>query len=386
MPYSIAIFSAYYAPHIGGVERYTRSLAEELAQQGCSVTIVTSRAEAADIELSERIRLLAIPSLSLMGDRFPLPKPSKKTLSAIRRITHSRFDAVIVNTRYYPISILGCIAAKNNESKPVVVDHSSGYLSRPNSVSGIAIRAWEQLATRIIKCFSPDFYGVSQGSVSWLKKLGIEARGVIPNSIDASEYKQQRSSRQWRRELDIDEATCLVAYVSRLVPEKGVLPLIDAIRHLPHACDVALTIAGDGPLRKTVEDAAAKANRGNIHYIGPLLPEDTSSLLYESDVFCLPTLYPEGLPTVLLEAAVQKNAIIVSNCAGAKDVIPDGNHGTILECTSEKAIGEAIEAYVHSIPGRAEAANNASEHVCKRFSWKKTAVVALEACRQANKR
>lgn len=385
MPYNIAIFSAYYEPHIGGVERYTRCLAEELAKKGHSVTVITSRAEAEDKQIDERIRLLAIPSLSAMNDRFPIPKPSTKTLPTIKSITHSRFDAVIVNTRYYPISLIGCITAKRNGKKPIVIDHSSGYLSRLNSVSGIVIRAWELAATQAVKHFSPDFYGVSQGSANWLQKLGITAKGVLSNSIDAVSYKRQQSNRQWRVELGVKESTCLIAYVSRLVPEKGIVPLMKAVqKNAAYSDNLTLVVAGDGPLREAIEKSAAKTEYPRIHYVGALGPTDASSLLAESDIFCLPTLYPEGLPTVLLESAVQKNAIIVSNCAGAKDAIPDNEHGTVLEQVNEGTIEEAIRNYTLSPSKRTKAANNVHKHVCENFSWEKTAEAVLKACERAN--
>lgn len=387
MPRNIALFCAYYPPHIGGVERYTHCLAEELARRGHFITIITSKTEAEDKQISKNIRILTIPSFSLMGNRFPVPKPQKDTLAAIRNITRMQFDAVIVNTRYYPISIIGCLTAKNNNRRPVLIDHSSGYLSQPDSLPGVAIRVWEKLITKVILCFSPDFYGVSKRSMDWLKEFQITAKGVLSNSIDAPSYKQQQSGRRWRDELGIKDSTCLIAYISRLVPEKGVMSLIGSIQqNTAHCDDLALIIAGSGPLRNLVEKTAAKADCPNIHFVGALKPEDASSLLAESDIFCLPTLYPEGLPTVLLEAAVQKNAIIVSDCAGAKDVIPDSKHGTVLERVSEDAIGEAIRRYAQSSSKRVQAANNVYKHVCENFSWEKTAADALKACKRSSEK
>ena len=39
----IAIFSGYYLPHLGGVERYTFNLASKLKQMGYEVIIVSLR-------------------------------------------------------------------------------------------------------------------------------------------------------------------------------------------------------------------------------------------------------------------------------------------------------------------------------------------------------
>lgn len=39
---SIAIVSAQFLPHIGGVERYTDCVAKEIQRRGYDVTVVTS--------------------------------------------------------------------------------------------------------------------------------------------------------------------------------------------------------------------------------------------------------------------------------------------------------------------------------------------------------
>ena len=40
---TIAIFSGYYLPHLGGVERYTYNLAKKLNNMGYRLIIVTPR-------------------------------------------------------------------------------------------------------------------------------------------------------------------------------------------------------------------------------------------------------------------------------------------------------------------------------------------------------
>ena len=40
---TIAIFSGYYLPHLGGVERYTYNLALKLKKMGYKIIIITSR-------------------------------------------------------------------------------------------------------------------------------------------------------------------------------------------------------------------------------------------------------------------------------------------------------------------------------------------------------
>ena len=370
MKYNIALYTAYYAPHIGGVERFVESLADKLQSQGHCVTIFTSASSFSDQITNTGTRLITIPSFSIMGDRFPLPKPTPSCLRALQAQKEVAFDAVIVNTRYYPISLMGCLTAKRNKIQPIIIDHSSGFLSKTDSIAGFAIRIWEQAMTSLLNLFKPNYYGVSQGSVRWLKSLRIDANGVIPNSIDADAYKQINSNIDWRAKLSIGEDTCIVSYVGRLVPEKGVTNLIAAMKQIAGAeDDVALVIAGNGPLEQEVKQATSHS----VYYVGPLAPADISSLFASSDIFCLPTEYPEGLPTVLLEAASQNNAIVVSNCAGAKEVIPDDSYGTIVSSTAPNDIAEAILHYVRNPKEREEASVKVNHHIAHAFSWDATA-------------
>ena len=72
------IFSAQYLPTVGGVERYTNSLAKELIKNGHSVTVVTSALENVPMEETDTdgIHIFRLPCLMLMNGRFPVIKPS----------------------------------------------------------------------------------------------------------------------------------------------------------------------------------------------------------------------------------------------------------------------------------------------------------------------
>lgn len=375
MVYRIALVSAYYAPHIGGVERYTENLANKLASQGHQVTVITSSPSYKDWVLETGVRLIAVPAISIMNDRFPLFKPTIRCLKTFRMLMKMRFDAVIVNTRYYLISLLGCGIAHRCGFRPIVIDHSSGYLSRTDSLPGLAIRIWEKTMTLLLKCFNPAYYGVSQGSVNWLKLLHIDAYGIIPNSIDVDAYKQIQSKRNWKEELSLSDDTCIITYVGRLIPEKGIMKLIAAMDIVTQRDSrTVLIIAGNGLLQKEVEQAASN----HIVYVGALNAADTSALLSESDVFCLPTEYPEGLPTVLLEAAIQGNAIVTSNCAGAVEVIPDRSYGAIIDNVNPGNLAEEILHYVSNPEERQKASCKVANRVYHSFTWDTTAKSVID--------
>lgn len=366
----ILIASAYYAPHMGGVERYTENLAKKLAELGNEVVVVTSSdSERIGSFTSENnVSLIEIPSVSLMNDRFPIIKPIPSTFQAFRQIMELPISDIIINTRYYPICHFACMVAAKKCIRPVLIDHSSGYLSTEKSPMGYLMRLYEGLSTKIISSSKPVACAVSNRSLQWIKSLGFSPHSVIPNSIDAVAYCASASERDWDSELNISPDAFVVAYAGRLIEEKGVMKAIEAIDGI-HGKNIHLIIAGSGPLNTAVSNAQNE----RIHFVGRLNESDMSSLLRYASCFLMPSEYPEGMPTVLLEAAAQKCAIVVSNCAGSDDIIPETNCGTILPDCSIDSIKTAVLNYFEDRNLLFEHSINVNKLVCSRFSWDQAA-------------
>lgn len=355
---------------MGGVERYTENLAKKLAELGNEVVVVTSSdSERTGSFVSENnVSLIEIPSVSLMNDRFPIIKPIPSTFRAFRQIMELPISDIIINTRYYPICHFACRVAEKKHIRPVLIDHSSGYLSTEISPMGYLMRLYEGLSTKIISRSKPVACAVSNRSLQWIKSLGFSPHSVIPNSIDADAYCSSASKRDWNSELNISPDAFVVAYAGRLIEEKGVMKAIEAIDGI-HGKNIHLIIAGSGPLNTAVSNAQNE----RIHFVGRLNESDMSSLLRYASCFLMPSEYPEGMPTVLLEAAAQKCAIVVSNCAGASDIIPESNFGTVLKDCAIGSIQKAVLVYFENPDLLFEHSHNVHDLVCSRFTWSQTA-------------
>lgn len=104
-----------------------------------------------------------------------------------------------------------------------------------------------------------------------------------------------------------------VCYAGRLAAEKNIESVIDAAGQWP---DLRFVIAGDGPMRATVE--AAAAHHANLDYRGWLDRAALCELIDESGLVVLPSHF-ETFGSIALEAMVRGRPVLISANAGIHD-------------------------------------------------------------------
>lgn len=322
----ICVFSALYLPSMGGVERFTDSLAAELVAEGHSVIVVTNNTHGLSNSevLNNGVEVLRLPCKNLINGRYPVPIKNSCYRGLMADLESRQVDGVLVNTRFYLHSLIGVRFAESKGLRAVLLDHGSAYLTLGSKPLDWAIERYEDGITAWLKRHEVDFYGISKKSVEWLSHFGIHAKGVISNAIDAEAYRAQASGRQFRKDLAI-EGGLLVSFVGRLIPEKGVDALLEIMGRLQDR-SIHLVVAGDGPLFDQVDMSPL----ANVHAVGRLNSSDTAALLMDSDLFCLPTR-SEGFSTSLLEAAACGVASLVPDVGGAREVAPDASFGLVTD-------------------------------------------------------
>lgn len=375
----ICVFSALYLPSMGGVERFTDSLAAELAAEGHSVTVVTNNTHGlSDSEvLDNGVEVIRLPCKNLINGRYPVPIKNPRYRGLMADLESRQVDGVLVNTRFYLHSLIGVRFAESKGLRAVVLDHGSAYLTLGSKPLDLAIERYEDGITAWLKRRDVDFYGISKKSVEWLSHFGIRAKGVISNAIDVEAYRAQASGRQFRKEFDIDQSTLLVSFVGRLVVEKGVRPLLEAMRRLQGE-DIRLVVAGEGPLRAEIEACGLS----NVCLLGRLDGPDVAALLMDSDVLCLPTR-SEGFATTLLEAAACGTPSLVPDVGGAKELIPSSEYGFVEDDLAPDAIASILR-YCSRETVNLETMGRLSQlRVEKYYSWGYSARLVLDALADA---
>ena len=327
----VAIFSAQYFPHVGGVENYTFHIAREMARVGITATVVTL-GDSSDIsheETPDDFTVLRLPARQFLNGRYPIARPCDLPR---RILANDPVDYVIVNTRFYPHSLSAVAFAQDRGIIPVIIEHGSAHLTLGNALFDCGVAAVEHFMTTRVKRHPARYYGVSKRSSEWLSHFGVSSSGELYNSIDADAFAQSASNREYRREFEIASSTPLVAFVGRLTPEKGLQQLLAAANSLP---EVHFALAGDGPLRPQLELEA----RRNVSFVGAIPSADVASLLSQADLFCLPSR-SEGFATSLLEAAACATPAVITDVGGARELISGKELGYIIDGIASGAVKE----------------------------------------------
>lgn len=363
------IFAAQFLPHTGGVERYTYNLAKKLIERGNEVTVVTSNVgDYADFEKMDGIRIYRMPTWCFMNGRFPVLKPNRKLRKMHRKIFNVKYDTFIIQTRFYFHSLYGMFMAKKQRATCITIDHGTGHMLTGNKAADKIGEVYEHLLTKVETCFCRQFYGVSGESVKWLKHFGIRARGIMYNSVDFDGIVDlyQNTDIDYRADYKVPEQAVVVTYTGRLVREKGSLTLIEAVKELKKEFpELYLFIAGDGEIQKEVE----AAQNEYIYALGKIDFEHIIALLKGTDIFCLPTEYPEGFPTSTLEAMACKCFPVVTPRGGARELIPASEFGCVMENGSKEVLKRHLKKVLNMKEERKTVAENAYDRVKKHFTW-----------------
>jgi glycosyltransferase involved in cell wall biosynthesis len=175
---------------------------------------------------------------------------------------------------------------------------------------------------------------------------------TITPGCDLEFYRPRPAlGRAARGRLKIPQDAPMILTVSRLVPRKGHLTVLEAIRRLPFPA--YWVVAGAGPCKGEII-AAVRENglADQVRMLGAVSDETLLGLYNACDLFVLtpesqrlgPWLDSEGFGLVLQEASACGKPVISSTSGGCQDAVIDGGTGLLTPPGDPERLSEAMGA------------------------------------------
>jgi glycosyltransferase involved in cell wall biosynthesis len=198
---------------------------------------------------------------------------------------------------------------------------------------------------------------------------------VKPNAIDSNRFpitirKDPESGQPFR-----------LACVSRVEPKKGIIYLVDAIRHLlDRNIAVQMHVLGgvdDTDSSRSYYEAVERRIQelnvvGAIHLEGRKTEAEIRAFLEKAQMFVAPFVETEsgdkdGIPTALLEAMATGIPVVATDAGSITEVIDSEEVGVIVPQRDSLRIASAIERLLRDVKLRHELGHRAAERIRQRF-------------------
>ncbi len=371
-------FSAQYLPTVGGVERYTHNLANEVIKKGHKAIVVTSALPSLPQHETDEngIEIFRLPAFLFMNGRFPVPKFGKLFFAQMKEVFKRKIDFCLINTYFYPLCIYASYAAKKYKIPSIVVNHGSAFLMTGNAVIATMGKIYEHIAARIVAKNCKNIYGVSLAACQWMQTFNIKTDKVLSNAIDPLEVQTAAKTAKvsWHNKLNLAKDAQIICFAGRIIPEKGVTELKKAMEiinaRVPNA---VLVFAGDGALLPKLKNE----NSSNVFFVGKQSYADTLALFAQSSVFCLPTR-SEGFACTVLEAAALNCPVITTATGGSPQLLKDESYGILLKDAQPQTIAKACIFALNDIKWHRTAAEKTYNELVKCYTWVKVSQQLLD--------
>ena len=179
----------------------------------------------------------------------------------------------------------------------------------------------------------------STAAILRAQRMGSDI-SIWTRGVDRDQFNPERRDLAWRRARGIGDDDMVVAFLGRVVMEKGLDVFSDAVQ-AARARGVALKVLviGDGPARPYFEQRLPDAV-----FTGQLTGAELATALASADLFLNPSV-TEAFGNVTLEAMACGLPVIAAAASGTTSLVRDGDTGTLVEPTDIAAYADALQAY-----------------------------------------
>lgn len=332
------VTSDFY-PDAGGIETYTEQVTDQLVRQGHYVGLVTTTGQ-------------SLPAASRLQKHFQinsLDRPA--TLDEVRNVRSGlahAISSVEPDLVHFASAGLAVYSDALPDGLPRVATIHGNDLTKPWQTLPKEDPA-EAIRKGLARC--DKLFCVSRHTASLLASLGLkDLVQVVTNACDSETFAPVRIDRQEvLSQYGIRSGATILLTVARLVPRKGHLTVLAALRHIKRP--VHWIVVGRGRLKRSLWWRHLLAGRrSQITFAGVVSTRELVELYNACHVFVLTpveirkgrTLDSEGFGLAFLEAGACGRPVVGSNVSGCIDAVADEQTGLLVEPDNPVALAHAI--------------------------------------------
>jgi glycosyltransferase involved in cell wall biosynthesis len=339
---------------MGGVEAYLEGLAEIL-QPGAELFAICVLKELADRLERTGVRVIRIPSFSRMKIfRFIVGVIAFFVIVLRFRIEIVQINGFLESVLLIPSRVLGCETVYTKHG-PFETDLYTWYKQPNKFLPRFCSQHLSRLASRLV-CVSETVGRM------YKPKFPLGVVTVIPNWISRlPDFKARVRG---------DARLTRIIYVGRLEKYKGLHILLNAINGIP---DLTLTVVGEGGYRQELEELASGLE---VTFVG--FQSDITPYYEKADIFVMPSLGPEGLPMVTLEAMSHALPCLFSDLPVHREITEDGRAAMLFRTGDVVDLRDKLLTLIENSARRAEYSENAYQTIASKYHRSMARLAYLE--------
>ncbi len=361
----IVVFSSYFYPHKGGVERYVQEIYRRLVKEGIGVDIITCNTNNSPMEeMIDGMQIYHLDCWHLLGGTFPVPKINKRLFDVLQALNKNPLSFVNTQTRFFVLSFIGFLYGKIKGIKVIHTEHGTQHSVLSNPVTNLLSKVYDHTIGYLVTKYAGYNVAISDASGQFSRHLGAARYDIVYNGIDTNKFRRRNTGIKSR--MKIDPQHKIITFVGRLIEAKGVQDLINAFEEIKRDYKVKLLVVGSGNYLQELRKMSV--DNPDIIFTGEKSEEEIIELLSITDIFVNPS-YSEGLPTSVLEAASCGCPIIASDVGGTKEIIQHGRNGLLFNSKNTGQLSSMIRSLLDNSQARLQYGAHAMETVESKYDW-----------------
>jgi glycosyltransferase involved in cell wall biosynthesis len=363
---------------IGGISPHVHFLSKSLAKQGVKVYVVTCDfPDAPAHEVIDGVEVYRI-------DSYKNPAPDFATWVYLMNLNMQKETAALIKKLDNKIDVIHAhdwlvadagIGLKHIFRKPLLVTMHSTEMGRRDGTHTTTEKmiheteAWLTYEAWKVICCSD--YMINH--VKWAFGLPTDKMVMVPNGVNTAVYEQAKPEADFRAKFALPEEK-IVLFVGRLVYEKGIHVLINAVPKVLQKVNAKFIIVGSGYMKEQLLNIVRSMGlEHKVLFQGFVDEQSLLKLQKTADVSVVPSLF-EPFGIVALEAMAAQSPVVVSDTGGLSEIVEHDVSGVKVYPNNPDSLAWGITKILQDPAYGNKLRENAYRKVQEKYDWEKIAL------------